>query len=667
MPRLSPYLTSLASAFALALPALAGHQSITIHGTEGFDPTAVATFVTKFEGELHTLDITIEDSTVELDVTTENPTNGLWHIESTRPDGATFYLADASANQDHSSSFIFKQQTQGGGGGGGGGGNKTYEAISQQIQIFASYPGEPEVEVPRPTTQGDAYRGLILRDNLEKPVLIRLVYNREDSERFDPSFVILEVADGLKIVGRPPGQDNPAAIAAELHPGTEVTFEIARASVLDPDMSAPQPVTLILIDQFGAIHEDEVVLDVPYVREVSFSIAEGEGDSNHLLSNDEATTFYAAPHWIDKDGDGEPSDGASGERNYAVAYKRNTTPHVEAHFKLVKLPHGTAVSARASGTNGVSIPPSPANFRNDGVHVLEAVPTENPWPDTVKFYDRSDAAKAFTLEWELKIGDADWLPIGKTKHQVYLTLNNRTTAKSQESLYYMGSKAADGAVNKSSVTDLIWSIFTEESRNVTRVDGKTLHYYKSYTNQNTDTFTLLKHQDGQCGAWVKLFADIMKAQGLEDNYNIVQIKADSADEGFLVKNWSDDGSGLGTEEGYPFVNVYSHEDLVGFLKDDHYEWLYSDVQDEAGERGQGQSNPASLFFSHIVLAYDGKYFDPSYGSIYDGTGLEEIDSAIYGFIKRKVLVFSDNSQKNSFQIRKNANEVEVKVDVIISY
>lgn len=261
MLRIRPRYAMLLAALALVIPASAGYQQITINGTDGFDPTAVGTFVTKFEGELHTLDITVVDTTVELDVTTENPTNGLWEIETTRPNGATFRLADGSANQDHSSRFIFKQKTRGGGGGGGGGGgNKTYEAISQQIQIFASFPGQPEIEVPRPTKQGDEYFGIVIPKSPSSPVRIRLVYNREQYDEFYPSTISLEIASGLKIINRPAGQDDAASIAASLLPGSEVTFDVIHDSARIPVLTAPQPITLTLTDQFGAIHEDKVSL-----------------------------------------------------------------------------------------------------------------------------------------------------------------------------------------------------------------------------------------------------------------------------------------------------------------------------------------------------------------------------------------------------------------------
>jgi hypothetical protein len=54
-----------------------------------------------------------------------------------------------------------------------------------------------------------------------------------------------------------------------------------------------------------------------------------------------------------------------------------------------------------------------------------------------------------------------------------------------------------------------------------------------------------------------------------------------------------------------------------------YEWIYGDdVQDEAGVRGQGVQNPASLFGNHqfvqVSLGGVTKWLDPSYGLEYEG-------------------------------------------------
>jgi hypothetical protein len=292
MLHIRPRYAILLATLALSVPASAGYQAITIHGED--DPTAVGTFVTKFEGELHTLDITVEDASVELDVITEEPTNGLWDIESTRPNGATFRLADASAHQDHSSRFSFRQKSNGGGSGGGGGGNKLYDAIAQQIQIFASYPGEPAEEVPRPTRQGEDYYGVVLNENATKPVHIRLVYNRERQDEFYPSTISLRIASGLKIINRPPGQDTAESIAESLLPGTEVSFDVIHDKDRVPVLEEAQGITLVLTDQYGSIHEDEVSLgpvDLDFIKpgteedETPEEIAEDKEDTEGEVVN----------------------------------------------------------------------------------------------------------------------------------------------------------------------------------------------------------------------------------------------------------------------------------------------------------------------------------------------------------------------------------------------
>jgi hypothetical protein len=64
--------------------------------------------------------------------------------------------------------------------------------------------------------------------------------------------------------------------------------------------------------------------------EVSFA-----GSNFHELKSDDGNTTYTAPQWVDVDGDGNATtDQNSGEKNYPVAFTRNTKPQVGAEFKM---------------------------------------------------------------------------------------------------------------------------------------------------------------------------------------------------------------------------------------------------------------------------------------------------------------------------------------------
>ncbi len=350
------FLTFVFAVIVHLAPAIAADQSIAIHGDQGADPSAVATFVTKFEGELHTLDITVEDASVELDVITESPTNGLWQIETTRSDGAKFRLADASAHQNHASSFKFRQKSKGGAGGGSGGGSKTYEAISQQIQIFASYPGEPEKEAPRPTQQGDEYYGIVLPDQPEKPVRIRLVYNRSAYDSFDPSSIQLAIANGLKIVNRPADQ-GVAEIAAELQPGSEVTFDVVHDSGSVPVINEPLPIMLTLTEQSGAIHEDKVnLLPVEIVADTN---RDGLVNLSDKSGKDQWSSQHGAIYSVNFDNDNHGAgagfdtmpdaitwwdiDGVPKHENWTIENKADVADIAPLHVTIPNLPDGSRV------------------------------------------------------------------------------------------------------------------------------------------------------------------------------------------------------------------------------------------------------------------------------------------------------------------------------------
>ena len=127
------------------------------------------------------------------------------------------------------------------------------------------------------------------------------------------------------------------------------------------------------------------------------------------------------------------------------------------------------------------------------------------WPDMVKFYDRSDDAKAFTLDWEIKVG-ANWLKVDETKHQVYVTLADPKTGLRQETLFYLSAKNADGKTTEQEVHDAVWSEFTDCE--VKRIDGTQLTYYNTFLAGQRETAQLLKDGDGECTSWAKFFIDL---------------------------------------------------------------------------------------------------------------------------------------------------------------
>ena len=93
------------------------------------------------------------------------------------------------------------------------------------------------------------------------------------------------------------------------------------------------------------------------------------------------------------------------------------------------------------------------------------------------------------------------------------------------------------------------------------------------------------------------------------------------------------------------------------------------VTDKAGIPGQGQADPASIFFNHVVVMYDTKVYDPSYGKTY--TTMKDFeDTAVAGFVLETELnektidwdldgdTIKDNKKVRVFLFRKNDPAVQ---------
>ena len=263
----------------------------------------------------------------------------------------------------------------------------------------------------------------------------------------------------------------------------------------------------------GSQGNGRVVLFKVEIEKVSFS-----GAKYHELKSDNTRTTYSAPHWVDRNGDGDAND--SWDKNYPVAFTRNTKPKIGAQFKLDTSLNRRSVKIKATGPGGVAIPETNATI-SDGTVILHQTQSTGAFVNSIKFYNAQEEGKEFELTWQMAIGGS-WFDVGKTKHTVYLTLDDPAPMKDfhgnaiklrQESLFWISCKNADGLKNKSAATDAIWSEFTDLE--VVRKDETQLTYYANYMCSNTDASSLLESADGQCGAWTVLFIRLRQIHGMK--------------------------------------------------------------------------------------------------------------------------------------------------------
>lgn len=342
------------------------------------------------------------------------------------------------------------------------------------------------------------------------------------------------------------------------------------------------------------------------IEEVSFG-----GTKYWELKSDDAATTYSAPQWKDVDGNGKPTNTAQGERDYAVAFTRNTKPKIGAKFKIASASNFGAIKIKATGPGGVAIPETSATVSGDEV-TLPLTEASAALVNTIKFYDKKDDAKAFKLEWELKIGNSDWSKIATTKHSVYVVLTDPITSLRQESLAELGCRNADNQTAEASARNKMYEEFTD--RVVKRLDGKQMTYWLNDQMGCTDTADLLSRADGNgnCQSWSGLFRDVLRFQGIQADR--IRVWPQGNDTSVAVKTWTF------TEPPHGPAN---HPYVIGV-----------DATDVQGVPGQGNPNPPGSFNGHWITESGGTYFDPSYGAaVVSGANKGKLyeDSAFAGF------------------------------------
>ncbi|HJR08477.1 MAG TPA: hypothetical protein VJ842_14545 [Pyrinomonadaceae bacterium] len=349
------------------------------------------------------------------------------------------------------------------------------------------------------------------------------------------------------------------------------------------------------------------------LKEVSFS-----GTNYHEIYADNGAGPYSAPHWRDGSSQLDNDADDSTDRKRPVAFTRNTK--MRATVKWIVRPAGIlgglTVKAKGDGPSNIDIPETVVSFNQEEMGITD-VEASAPFANEVDFFDPME------IKWDVTY-DAETMLPRYSKNPVYVTLANpaNSTNARYHTVIRLSSQNADGQTTVEQATAAIWGEFTD--RNVKRVAladpdvgnvaEKQLTYYASYQTVNLHTATLLANGDGQCSSWAKLFIDMLKSQGIENQneYRLIQpLNTNAA--GFLVKNWTYIGSGLSNYPAtFPYLNLPA-ADVIGTTS---YNWRFAEVVDAAGVAGQGTVNPASLFSNHQIVYIGGQYYDPSYGLTY---------------------------------------------------
>lgn len=258
--------------------------------------------------------------------------------------------------------------------------------------------------------------------------------------------------------------------------------------------------------------------------------------------------------------------------------------------------------------------------------------------------DRAIPAKVgrmMTIRWQVKARGRTYR-VRNSTHPLYVTYA-KPTVTPYLSLVDLTTRAAGGKDARSDVFDAIW--FDFEARDIhprtldpksgaVTIDRDVLQYWTPWTllddylflggtmtcPRNAGTAGILKDRIGRCGSWARFFVDTLGAQGLPAASLAVD-DAPAFPTGpagallMLIKTWTFAGSPRpGADPAFPFqteINVPpTGARSFGALRQ---------VLDAPGVEGQGRTlvpNPPGWFAvgDHAIARYDGKLYDPSYGS-----------------------------------------------------
>jgi len=405
---------------------------------------------------------------------------------------------------------------------------------------------------------------------------------------------------------------------------------------------------------------DTVVFTVIDFGLASVDLEATDAARKHDITRDTGDV-YDDVEWVDPSPDGT-LQGAPDDHRLPVCYTRSG-PHGDVHVRVEQVDIRllgnlgvTSVMVRANGTIGgqtITLPETAATISGDQIVAMN-LDSPEAIPDVIRHTE-------IVLNWQVSLDGGPWLDVGTSLNTAYITWDDPLLAASFETCLFIGCQAADnhgGADGTDDITTIqaVWSNgFT--SRTVTRVGGTELHYYSPWNTNVTDTAGLLSSGNGQCGAWAKLFIDVLKAQGLYTNYSatpsladdyVIVTPAPGYADGFIVNSWRFAvGGGHSGLSDFPYLNIPNSPFMVG----DSYVWLYAEVTDQMGVAGQNSSNPCSLFNNHEVVRIVHRdrsgtevetFYDPSYGVTYRNMDDMEATS-VSGYFRDGMLGVSETT------------------------
>jgi IPT/TIG domain-containing protein len=388
--------------------------------------------------------------------------------------------------------------------------------------------------------------------------------------------------------------------------------------------------------------EEKFTVVILKLKEVSFS-----GSGNRTLRKDNNSGNYTAPHWVDNSSVPNGNADDPGDIKYPVAYIKNNT--VTTAIKVVAVPDvsldGVTVKVKGDAFPNLSFAEKTvtagASARDISISGFVSVANLST---TVDYF-----AQLF-IHWQYQPPNtSSWWLAGSSSNQVYVTWAAPVTISPLfHTLAHIACKPAKGMNTEADIFNAIWGKFA--LRQIYKADDTTqLKYYHPKDTQNVYPSELIAAGNGQCGSFARLLIDSLRVHGISTaTFPIVESAISG---GFLVKVWTFTTlPGKSGDSSFPYLNVIRDQIAIRIEETFNsavHSYSYAQAKDEPGFPGQGSPDPSSIFGNHQFVQYNGKWYDPSYGSTYPGTTITErlasVEAALDGLSELRLMTISEAS------------------------
>jgi hypothetical protein len=358
------------------------------------------------------------------------------------------------------------------------------------------------------------------------------------------------------------------------------------------------------------------------------------GNSN-IITRDYDTGHGGAtytPRWFDNNNDGDAADWSAGDERAPICYTvPNRVRVTSVVFNVdppgaIDLANAQVIGSANGFDDFFSTGPLTYNAAETRISATIAAST------TSTFWTTIAHVPDYPITWRIFDGTTNH-PGGTSRNHMYWVLQPPGSGFTfYYSLVHIGCSEAHGFDGSShvAIADAIFDAF--DNRTVYRATDQleevlplnALDYFGDWDSSALTFPELLTTGDAQCGAWSEFFTRCLHAVGIDPLHEVSQVNYDripnvwGAGAYMLAFDWNMPGAGghvpPAWDAEYDYLNIWAAPPIVG----NSYNWLFADVTDATGVPSQGPTpNPHSYFPVHLIVNVGTRYYDPSFGQVYN--------------------------------------------------